>query len=459
MKKFFKLSFFATTLIIAAVSLNSCKKDFDSPPGYVDPNLVANTTIKALKAKHTFSGALDSVATDIIISGIVTANDKSGNLYKELYIQDETGAIPIELDATNIYTSFPVGRRVYIKCKGLWLSDYHGMTQLGGIDRSIPGSPALNGIPSTLMSNYVIGGSFNNTVPVTVITNYSALNSTAGNASAVLQDSLLGRLIRLDNFEFGHCDVNNIYADTSAYKNSINLTITDCSGNSVFVRTSGYANFAALHPAAGNGSIYGVFTIYKTSATSTFAPDKQLLIRDTTDVQFNGPRCSAFEEDFNCTGGANSTTLVVDGWQNIAEAGSTFFQNAVFGSTKCAKVSSFGSSAPVTTSWLITPAISVPSGTPKLTFRTSAGFPSTPTPTFKVYISTTYTGTGTPSTSFTTQLPAAIAVPVTGFSPFLSSGLINLSAYAGQTVYIGFRYDGSPTATATYEIDDIKVLR
>ena len=89
--------------------------------------------------------------------------------------------------------------------------------------------------------------------------------------------------------------------------------------------------------------------------------------------------------------------------------------------------------------------------TPKLAFYTSAGFISALTPQFRVYISTTYPGSGTPSTYFTTQLSASIAVPpASGFSSFLYSGLINLSAYAGQTIYIAYRYDGNdPSGTGS----------
>ena len=61
------------------------KKKFDEPPYPTDPNITANTTIKALKATHTVSGAYDLITTDKIIAGVVVADDKSGNLYKNLY--------------------------------------------------------------------------------------------------------------------------------------------------------------------------------------------------------------------------------------------------------------------------------------------------------------------------------------------------------------------------------------
>ncbi len=453
MKKFLKLSVTAAITILAVASISSCKKNFDNPPAYIDPNLVANTSIKALKAMHV-SGGFEAITTDIIISGVVVADDKSGNFYKELYIQDATGAMDIKLDGTNLYTAYPVGRKIYIKCKGLYLSDYGGMIQLGVIDHSVPGNSTLAGIPSSLFNTYLFKGTSNNPVVPRVVTQ-SQLTTN-------IQDTLLGTLIQLNGYQFSSGDLNGTYADTSAAKNSINLNVKDCSGNTIILRSSGYSNFAGLHPAAGKGNIMAIYTIFNST--------KQLIIRDTSDVQFNGARCNLFEEDFNGIG-ANGLTLALPGWKNVLELGSSsngLYLNAVFGSgpTKCAKVSAFATGQQIT-SWLITPAISLTGvTTPKLLFTTSAGFISAVTPTFRVYISTTYPGSGTPSTFFTTQLTANIATPPgSGFSSFLSSGVINLSAYAGQTIYIGFRYDGNdPTgtasdATATYEVDDVAITR
>src|SRR5690349_18759107 len=106
----------AVLVVATAFTFSSCKKNFDNPPGPSDPAIVANTTIKALKAMHTSAGAFDVITTDIVISGIVVADDKSGNLYKQLFIQDATGGLQIMLDANSLYASYPVGRRIFIKC-------------------------------------------------------------------------------------------------------------------------------------------------------------------------------------------------------------------------------------------------------------------------------------------------------------------------------------------------------
>ncbi len=441
MNKLLKLFSAAAVLLFAA---QSCKKNFDNPPAYIDPNIVANTSIKNLKAIHASAGRFDAIATDIIISGIVVANDKSGNFYKELYIQDETGAIALSLDGTNLYTQFPVGRRVYVKCNGLHLSDYGGMIQLGVLDKTIPNNPSLAGIPFNLFDNYLIGGAFGNPViPRQVSQTVFSTN---------MQDTLLGTLIQLNGYEFSNGDLSRTYADTSAAKNSVNLTVKNCTNNSIIIRSSGYSNFAGVRPAAGNGAVTAIYTIFNTT--------RQLIIRDTADVQFTAQRCSFFEEDFQ-TFTVNNAILSLTGWKNVPEVGGVSFVNAVFGSTgRAAKVSAFGSGAPVVTSWLITPPVALPAGsTPKLTFTSSDAFDNGAT--MKVFVSTNYNGSNTPSAATWTQLPATFSSGNTGstFGPFISSGILNLAPYAGQTIYIGFRYDGTSTKTTTLEVDDVRVVR
>ncbi len=118
-------------LLTNVIFLTSCiKEKFDTPPINIPHvNFTANKTIADLKAMY--SGGLDSIADTIIIKGIVISSDEEGNIYKNLYIQDNTAGIVIALDRTNLYTTFKPGQRVYVKCNGLYLGNYGGVTQLG----------------------------------------------------------------------------------------------------------------------------------------------------------------------------------------------------------------------------------------------------------------------------------------------------------------------------------------
>lgn len=100
----------------------------------------------------------------------------------------------------------------------------------------------------------------------------------------------------------------------------------------------------------------------------------------------------------------------------------------------------------------------MPSGSsPTLTFATNDGFNNGEALTVK--ISTDYEGDVTTATW--TDLTATISTGNTnGYgASFTPSGDVDLSAYAGQVVYIAYQYlGGSNGITTTYQIDNVSVV-
>jgi hypothetical protein len=465
MNKIVKL-LMAVIIIAASGTLSSCKKNFDNPPGPSDPAIVANTSIATLKAMHTTSGAYNIITTDIIISGVVVADDKSGNMYKQLFIEDATGGLQILLDANSLYGTYPVGRKVFIKCNGLTISDYNGTMELG-IKATVAGLPSLEGIPANLINQYVVGGSLNNPVVPHVV--------TLSQLTTGMQDRYLGTLIQLDGFAF--TNLNATYSDTSAYKSTVNLDIKNCSNQTVIVRTSAYANFAGERVAQGRGTIYAIYT--------TFGSTKQLILRNTDDVKFTDPYACALPagtllfEDFE--GQTTTTTFpytitTIPGWVNAAQAASELWTSRIFSNNKYAYMSGFGTGQAAVTTWLVTKGVALTGTTKTLSFKTEQGFILTTTPGgtnveagLKVLVSTNYTGTGNPWaagvvwTDLTSQATLSPGSTTSSFpSGFTNSGNINLNAYTG-TIYVAFRYEGADPAgtasdkTSAWEIDDIKI--
>ena len=87
---------------------------------------------------------------NMIIGGVVAANDQSGNIYKQIYIQDNTGGICISLNASELYTTYMVGQTVYIKCNGLSLGNYDSLPELG-----YNNAGAIGQIPQLSISSYL----------------------------------------------------------------------------------------------------------------------------------------------------------------------------------------------------------------------------------------------------------------------------------------------------------------
>jgi hypothetical protein len=471
MNKFIKTSFWAITLMTALVTISSsCKKKFDEPPVFNPASLTANTSIRDLKAKFNLASNKASLITaDIVIKGIVIADDKSGNFFKQLVIQDGTAGILLNLGGTSLYTTYPIGREVFIKCQGLYIGNYSGVLQLGaGESVTSSGFPTSLDLAPAEFDTYIIKGELGKTVtPVEVTVN----QLTTG-----LQDTLQYTLIKLNNFEFKSGDTSKTYAIAST-KTSVNYTIANCAGGSITLRNSGFANFADISVPNGNGSVVAVYTL--------FGNTKQVFIRDTADLKFNGTRCGSggggggagtgnlLNEDFESQTvptRAPYNAVAISGWNNLSELGTKKFDARSFGTpiNKYAQISAFVSTttpAPPTTSWLVTKAIDLGTfATKTLNFDTKQGFIGTGgvnVATLKVLVSTNYTGTGNPWASGVTwadiTASAALSAGTATNYPSAStpSGDINLN-YTG-TIYIAFKYEGEGAKTSTWQIDNIKV--
>ncbi len=289
MKSTIKYLSLITAAVVIAMSMSSCVKDkFSSPPATdpTDPSDVhATMNLRDFKIRYCFGIAhtLDSarpvrINDSIVLSGIINADDRTGNFYKQLVLQDSTGGIQLKVEATGLYNDYPIGRRIFIKAKGLYLYNYLGTLELGGYIDTTAAQPSLGGVPYTLLPKYVVKGALNQTLTPKKYT-ITELNS----ANQIYEQSTL---IRVDSVEFTAPDTGLTYSDpfNKAFGN-INFQQRD--RNSAVVRSSGYANFAAVKVAKGSGTLLGIFTIYQKSNGSLI---NQIGIRDTTDVQFNQPR-------------------------------------------------------------------------------------------------------------------------------------------------------------------------
>lgn len=123
---------------VSLAALASCDEwepvftgDYGKADVYTPVTLTPNTTILDLKKLYTTPGTPVTISDDIVIGGQVISEDRSGNVYKSLYIQDETGGIELKLGKNGLYNDYKLGQWVYVKCSGLTLGAYNGMVQLG----------------------------------------------------------------------------------------------------------------------------------------------------------------------------------------------------------------------------------------------------------------------------------------------------------------------------------------
>ena len=86
------------SLAFAAVLLVSCEEwepvftKYGDDPTFKPVEMTPNITIAELKALYQKEGDPVKIDEELIIGGQVVSEDRSGNIYKELYIQDASGA-------------------------------------------------------------------------------------------------------------------------------------------------------------------------------------------------------------------------------------------------------------------------------------------------------------------------------------------------------------------------------
>jgi hypothetical protein len=271
-----KLSILLSTVLVAVLGLSSCvKKEFDNPPdlsGY-DPKLPVTHSIRQLKwfngpYSYITGGDTSIVMDDITVSGIVTADDRSGNLYKRINIEDSTGGIQVLINQYSLYNQFPVGRKVYIKCKGLTLG-YEGGTPVIGM--GVNETMEVQGISGTQIDAHIVKGDVGHpVVPIVVGIGQLQYNT--------FDSMLLNRLITVQGVQF-----KTPFLPYAQPTGTTNRDLMDTlSGRLLTVRTSNYADFAPLPLPNGKGSVTGIFTLFTGTTGTKYT---QLIIRDTSDVK------------------------------------------------------------------------------------------------------------------------------------------------------------------------------
>ena len=263
-------------------SFSSClKQKYDGPPdtsGY-DPQLTVTHTIAKLLQKP--QGV--AITEDVVIAGLVVMDDRSGNYYKSLVIEDSTAGVQVLIDQNNLYNDYPVGRKVYIKCKGLYVGNYNGNPQLGS---NPDNTGALSNIPAILVNDYIVKANYPNPVVPDTFTLAELANIDATH---------LNTLVAIKNVEFDDASAGVPYAQVASLASATSLNLKDCNGGKAILRSSGYAKFQPYLTPAGNGMLVGIFTKYRT--------DIQLYIRDTSDITFYGQRCDG-------SGGNNEPSVI-----------------------------------------------------------------------------------------------------------------------------------------------------
>ncbi len=473
-------------LVMASVAITSCVQDDDYtiPSSLGDEENYALQDLLDTATEVSFDYAKDlynsdpngdgdtddaipfAVENEIYIKGYVSSSDRTGNFYKELYIQNKaenpTSAIKVVLDQVSNYNQFNKGREVYIKLTGLFIGEERtgsGVYTIGGGTEF----DQYGGTVTSLNFNQIAQNVLRSNTTEEIV----PLNITF----AEITNQHVGMFVQIDGVEFADNLAGLQYFDPiEVYDTS--RTLQSCSGfgyDTFLLETSSFADFKEMDLPLGNGSIQAV--VSKTFDASNFV----LALNSVDDVAMDGDRCSLldldefvtlFEEDFE--GMPTGSAISSNGWTSYAEVGSYNWRaltttdegNPGPGNT-IASMGAYNSSTDENIAWLISPSIDLDAqNTEFVNFQSSNSFSDDSE--LEVLISTDWDGTtANIATATWTALPAIIVGDDEYYEDWFDSGLINLSSYSG-TAYVAFKYIGgfppSGNIDGTFEIDNYKVL-
>ncbi|HLW14632.1 MAG TPA: DUF5689 domain-containing protein [Flavobacteriaceae bacterium] len=419
-------------------------EDYSIPTFEVqEPDVVVNFTIANLKRMIADTPSKIESETPLYLEAYVVSSDEAGNFHKNLVIQDApenpTAGISIATHATDMYAFFEPGRRVYIRVDGLYVGHFHGLPSLGANGVENIERMSIEEFDKRVLRSTITEEIIPTEIPINQI-----------------KDTHINTLIQLNEVEFlsEYVGLPYVGVDSGFGEDRI---IQDCYDNKVIMRNSGYADFRGDIMPEGNGSLVSVLSI--------FYETHQLLIRDTDDVQFYEERCALpveggmpFKEDFTNHPAGYGYQVELPGWSNInVNGGDGHYEVREFGGNKYAQVSAYGSNEDPFEVWLITPGVTLDKVDPILVFDSKDGHFNGDALT--IHLSTDFEGNIETASWVDITDQADIPTGHTGWEDsFTNSGEIDLSDYAGQEVFVAFRYLGADfMKTTTYQLDNIEI--
>lgn len=298
MKKMKYIKFLVAALLLGGIATSCMDDDWNDPTGENAPfgnnNIVEETskivTIKELKAKTvdkfeaSVANGLVEITEDWQLKARVTGNDIQGNIYNEVAVEDESGeGLLICIQKGGLYGFLPVGQEILVNLKGLYIGLYGNNVQIGmpytnSSGRTFPSRMAFNiwndhfKILGTADASKVQPEEFD----VTKLKDVAYIKSHRG------------KLMTLKNVEMAKADGKLAWAPEADKDagNGVSRTvkINGKAQSLMVVRSSSYADFAALAMPTGKVNLTGIFTVYATNP-SKYGYTWQILLRSDSDIE------------------------------------------------------------------------------------------------------------------------------------------------------------------------------
>lgn len=199
------------------------------------------TTIGELRAKY--NEVTEKVTSEVVVAGIVTTSDQSGNFYRTLCIENDGAAIEFMAGIDHLHNIYPIGCRVTLRLKGLAMGTSYGTLQAGRMPAA--GSYYATdylGSPAAVNAVIIRGGESlvkPDPTPFTI---------------SELHKSACGTLVRIDGLQYAPTESDD--GTWAGYH-----SFSDDAGATIYTYTRAYARFAGRKIPIQRCSLTGILQL------------------------------------------------------------------------------------------------------------------------------------------------------------------------------------------------------
>ena len=270
------MSAFACVMLASCMGYSYDEPDLKQSPygnnGINEENIISIAQLKEMyKTNILTSYSYAQVTEDLKIKGVVTGNDISGNIYNEVPIQDETGAIIIAVAQGGIYGYLPVGTEIIVSLKDLYVGNYGKQAEVGVPTTNSSGNTYVGRMSRMLWNDHFkITGVMKNVEPELFA------DGATGAATTWNIDTDGGKLGIIKNVSIRNVTPQSVYAEPSG-KTSVSWYFNEFKGTSIMIYNSPYCDFASKVLPQGKCNITGIVKRYNNYW--------EIIIRDENDVE------------------------------------------------------------------------------------------------------------------------------------------------------------------------------
>lgn len=265
----------ACTLFSSCMNGDWDEPDFNGAAPYGNNSLTEQNVIPIAELIKKYPNVFAStdqnkqIDEDIMIKGRITGNDVGGNIYKQVTLQDNTAAIIIAINEGGLNGYLAEGSEILVDLKGLYIGGYRKQPEIGA---------PYNGTSIGRMQKDIWAKHFK----ILGSPDASLIQPVDFSTIKNKMDDNCGKLVTLKDVTFKQADGKSTFVTGTSQGNAVNQEL-DGYGSKVVIRTSTYADFAAMvlpYDSEAKKKLKCDITGIATRYNSTW----QILIRKTSDI-------------------------------------------------------------------------------------------------------------------------------------------------------------------------------